>query len=103
MLSYHTQGEVIYWQFLDYIPTNSRLFGNLFSKVSGYALEETPYASSFAGLKDWYIQTYNKPGYTVEAGKGTNPLPISNFDKIYNDNLGILVYGALPPNLIKDV
>lgn len=103
MLTYHTQGAVIYWQFLDYMPTGSKLYGNVFSKVSGYTLEETPYASSFAGLKDWYIQTYNKPGYTIEAGIGTNPLPISDFDKIYNDNLGILVYGTLPPNLIKEV
>ena len=38
---------------------------------------------------------FNRPGYTIEAGRGTNPLPISQFDKIYADNLGILVYGAM--------
>lgn len=42
-------------------------------------------------------------GYTIEAGIGTNPLPISDFNKIYNDNLGILVYGALPTNLINSI
>lgn len=61
ILTYHTQGEVIYWQFLNYNPPNAKQFGNIFSQVSGYSLEETPYNSSFAGFKDWFIQTFNKP------------------------------------------
>lgn len=95
ILSYHTQGEVIYWQFMNYNPTNSRIIGEQFSKASGYSLEETPYNSSFAGYKDWFIQTYNKPGYTIEAGLGENPLPISQFEQIYSNNLGILILGAV--------
>ena len=95
VLAYHTQGEVIYWQFQDYNPPRALLIGNEFSRVSEYSLEETPYNSSFAGYKDWFIQNYNLPGYTVEVGLGTNPLPISQFDKIYNDNLGILILGAI--------
>ena len=63
--------------------------------MSGYRLENTPYNSSFAGYKDWFIQNYNRPGFTIEAGLGVNPLPISGFDKIYHDNLGILVLGAI--------
>ena len=95
ILSYHTQGEIIFWQFQDYNPPNSFAIGRQFSNVSGYTLEGTPYNSSFAGYKDWFIQNYNKPGYTIEAGLGDNPLPISQFDKIYNDNIGILVLGAI--------
>lgn len=95
ILSYHSQGKVIYWQFKDYNPPHALEIGNTFSQVSGYTLEETPYNSSFAGYKDWFIQNYNLPGYTVEVGLGTNPLPISQFNKIYNDNLGILVLGAM--------
>ncbi len=95
VLAYHTQGEVIYWKYLDYEPQNSRNIAETFSALSGYAYEDTPYASGFAGYKDWFIQDYNRPGYTVEAGLGINPLPVSDFDKIYADNLGILVYGAL--------
>ena len=63
------------------------------SERSGYSLEITPEYSSFAGYKDWFIQTYNLPGYTIEAGLGVNPLPLSQFDKIYRDNIGILVTG----------
>lgn len=94
VLAYHSQGEVIFWQFQNYNPPRAREIGEAFEQTSGYSLEETPFNSSFAGYKDWFIQNYNRPGYTVEVGLGVNPLPISQFDKIYNDNLGILVLGA---------
>lgn len=95
VIAFHTQGKVIYWQFQNYNPPRSEEIGKVFAKSSGYSLEETPYNSSFAGYKDWFIQNYNKPGYTVECGKGIAPLPTSQFDEIYNDILGILVLGAL--------
>lgn len=91
MLTYHSQGEVIFWKFLDYNPPNALEIGEEFTRLSGYSLQDTPYASSFAGFKDWFIQTYNLPGYTMEVGRGTNPLPISQFDAIYEDNIGVLV------------
>lgn len=94
-LAYHSQGRVIYWKFLDYEPMGSREYAELFSAVSGYSVEETPYASGFAGYKDWFIQTLSRCGFTVEVGRGTNPLPLSQFDRIYTENLGILTYGAL--------
>ncbi len=95
VLAYHTQGEVIFWKYKDFNPKDSEFIGSQFSKASGYLLADTPYSSSFAGYKDWFIEEYNKPGYTIEAGLGENPLPISDFDKIYSDNLGILVLGAI--------
>jgi len=91
MLTYHSQGEVIYWKFLDYNPPNAFEIGKTFESISGYPLQDTPYDSSFAGFKDWFIQTYNLPAYTMEVGRGTNPLPISQFDTIYEDNIGVLV------------
>ncbi len=94
ILAYHTQGELIYWKYLNYQPENSLEIARRFSEVSGYAVEETPYASGFAGYKDWFIQTWNLPGYTIECGRGVNPLPISQFNEIYRDNLGILLLGG---------
>ena len=58
-------------------------------------MEDTPTVSGYAGYKDWFIQDFNLPGYTIEAGLGENPLPISQFNQIYNDNIGILVLGAI--------
>ena len=95
ILTYHSQGKVIYWKFQDYNPPRSLEIGRRLSEVSGYSLEDTPINSSYAGLKDWFIQNYNKPGYTIEVGIGENPLPISQFDEIYNDNIGILVLSSV--------
>ena len=93
-LSLHTQGRVIYWKFLNYEPENSRQIAMLFSRVSGYEVEETPYSSGFAGYKDWFIQEYDRPGYTIESGLGTNPLPLSQLPQMQKECLGIFVLGA---------
>lgn len=95
IITYHTQGKEIYWQFQNYAPAEAEDIGNIFASVSDYTLANVPYESGFAGLKDWFIQDYRRPGYTIEAGIGTNPLPISQFDEIYNDNIGILVFGTI--------
>lgn len=95
VIAYHTQGKEIYWQFANFNPPNSFYIGTQFAKSSGYKLTDTPYNSSFAGYKDWFIQDYNKPGYTIEVGIGESPLPISQFDEIYRDNIGILILGAV--------
>ena len=95
VLAYHTQGEEIYWQFEDLFVPGARELGEEFARLSGYTLADTPYNSSFAGFKDWFIKIFRRPGFTIEAGKGENPLPLSQFENIYRDNLGILVTAAL--------
>ena len=95
VLAYHAQGKAIYWQFRDCQVPGAQALAREFARVSGYHTEDTPYESSFAGYKDWFIQTFRRPGFTIEAGTGTNPLPLSQFDTIYRDNLGILTTAAL--------
>ncbi len=95
ILTYHTQGKEIYWQFQDYAPKEAYSIGQKFARVSGYTLANVPYESSFAGYKDWFLQQYRRPGHTIEAGLGENPLPLSQFNQIYNDNIGILILGAV--------
>jgi len=95
ILTYHTQGKEIYWNFKNYAPIEAKTIGNIFASVSGYTLTNPEFNSSFAGYKDWFLQEYRNPGYTIEAGIGTNPLPISQFNKIYKDNFGILVLGMV--------
>ena len=95
VLAWHTQGQVIYWQYGDIEIPGARELAERFSRLSGYALEEVPLNSSFAGYKDWFIQTFRRPGFTIEAGSGTNPLPIGQFDEIYAASVPILVSAAL--------
>ena len=96
VIAWHSQGEVIYWQYGGIEVPGARELAERFAAVSGYALEDTPYASSFAGYKDWFIQSYRRPGFTIEVGTGENPLPVSQFDAIYTASLPILVTGAIP-------
>jgi len=95
VLAYHTQGKVIYWQFEDVVVPGARELAEAFALSSGYALEDTPFESAFAGYKDWFIKVFRRPGFTIEAGEGENPLPIGQFEEIYRDNLGILITAAL--------
>lgn len=94
-LAYHTQGRVIYWQYLDFNPPGARTIGEIFSRSTGYRLADVPYAAAFAGYKDWFIKEYNLPGYTFETGLGENPLPISQFDRIYRENEEVLLLAPI--------
>jgi g-D-glutamyl-meso-diaminopimelate peptidase len=94
VLAFHSQGKEIYWKFKDIIIPGARELGERLAEVSGYTLADPAFNSSFAGYKDWFIQEFRRPGYTIEVGQGENPLPITQFPEIYRDNLGILVIAA---------
>lgn len=94
-ISWHTQGEEIYWRYGECEPEGAEKIGRLFAKLSGYRLTDPEAESANAGYKDWFIESFDRPGYTVEAGAGDNPLPLTDFDSLYAKNLPILVYGAL--------
>ena len=94
VIAWHSQGEVIYWQYGGIEVSGARELAQRFADASGYVLEDTPYNSSFAGYKDWFIQAYRRPGFTIEVGTGTNPLPVSQFEDIYQASLPILLEGA---------
>ena len=95
VLAYHSQGGEIYWRFRDYEIPGAEALGQEFARLSGYTLADPAASSSYAGYKDWFIQTFRRPGYTIEVGRGENPLPLSQFEQIYKENLGILVTAAL--------
>ncbi|WP_458412591.1 M14 family metallopeptidase [Schinkia sp. CFF1] len=91
VLAFHTQGEEIYWGFEGFEPPEAETIVNEFARVSGY--KAVRYVDSYAGYKDWFIQDWKRPGYTIELGHGVNPLPISQFDEIYQKALGIFLAG----------
>lgn len=89
VLALHTQGEVIYWGYQGLEPPQAEDIVNEMAAHSGY--EPVNNAGSYAGYKDWFIQNWGRPGFTVELGLGHNPLPISQFDEIYEKSLGIFL------------
>ena len=94
VLAFHTQGQLIFWTFRDIEVPGAEELGQEFARLSGYTLADVPFESSFAGYKDWFIQNYRRPGYTIEAGLGVNPLPIEQFDEMYAATLPIMLKAA---------
>ena len=95
VLAYHAQGKEIYWQFRNIEVPGAEELGRQMAEASGYALAQPEYASSFAGYKDWFIQEFRRPGYTIEVGQGENPLPLEQFPEIYRDNEPLMTVAAL--------
>lgn len=82
VLALHTQGEEIYWNYRDYEPEHAEELADRLGRASGY--KPVKLTGSDAGFKDWFIQRFRRPGFTVEAGYGVNPLPIGEFNRIYS-------------------
>ncbi|WP_349407806.1 M14 family metallopeptidase [Pseudalkalibacillus sp. SCS-8] len=89
VVAFHTQGEEIYWGYEGLEPPYAETIVQEFGRVSGY--KPVRYVDSYAGYKDWFIQEFQRPGYTVELGEGVNPLPIEQYDEIYQESLGIML------------
>lgn len=95
VIAYHTQGEVIYWLYQGMTPPGAREYGEIFARSTGYELADVPYEAAYAGYKDWFVEEFYRPGYTFEVGLGVNPLPISQFDRIYNDNEEVMLLAPI--------
>lgn len=82
-LSLHTQGEEIYYTSLgESMPITERV-GNYIAGLCEYRLSKPAGPAAFGGFTDWFIREFGKPSFTVECGKGTNPLPFSDFPMTY--------------------
>ncbi|PMC39621.1 peptidase M14 [Bacillus sp. UMB0899] len=92
VLAFHTQGEEIYWGYLRKEPDEAEHIVKEFEKLSGYKAVRD--IDSHAGFRDWYVNKWRKPGFTIELGNGVNPLPFEQFDEIYKKSKGIF-YSAL--------
>ena len=64
-----------------------------FAEVSGYRAAFPEPMASFGGFKDWIIETFHQPGFTIEAGKGKNPLSFSKLCAIESKIFPILAIG----------
>ncbi|SFA96260.1 MULTISPECIES: M14 family metallopeptidase [unclassified Bacillus (in: firmicutes)] len=89
MVAFHTQGKEFYWGYEGYEPSESKGIAEEFERVSGY--KAIQYVDSHAGYKDWFIQEFKRPAFTLELGKGINPLPLSQYEEIYRDVSGIFL------------
>lgn len=90
VLAYHTQGSVIYHTYDGVCLPCADALARELAAASGYVLEPVPPESANAGFKDWFLERFRRPGFTVEAGLGENPLPLSQLDEMYARNAPLL-------------
>ncbi len=84
VLALHSQGEVIYWTYGDKMPFGSEKMAQIMAATSGYALDVPVGTAVGGGFKDWFIERFDRPGFTVEMGLGENPLPEDRAGEIYD-------------------
>ena len=82
-LALHSQGEVIYWNYGDKTPPRAKKMAEIMATSAGYALDTPLSIATGGGFKDWFISEFSRPGFTVEIGKGKNPLPAETAGEIY--------------------
>lgn len=119
VMSLHTQGKEIYWNYRDREPREAEAMAERLAAAGGYGsvgsasstdreasvssadtggdtgssgglYRAVKLSGSDAGYKDWFIDEFRRPGFTVEAGEGVNPLPVEEFDDIYKGLAPIL-------------
>lgn len=95
VLAFHSQGEVIYWSYRDKEPPKAKKMAQIMATSSGYALDAPMGLAVGGGFKDWFISEFNRPGFTVEIGKGKNPLPSDDLDIIYPQLKEMLILSAI--------
>ena len=79
----HTQGEVIYWGYKGHCENRNKQMAQILAATSGYALDVPQGTAQGGGFKDWFVSYFERPGFTIEMGRGRNPLPIEKALEIY--------------------
>ena len=82
-MAIHSQGEELYWKYGDRTPAQSNMMAKILADSCSYTLVENADLASHGGFKDWFIEEFQRPAFTMEVGKGENPLPVSDLDSIY--------------------
>lgn len=83
VLTLHTQGEEIYYTSGGEMTARSLSMAKALSRLCGYRLAEPEGPAAYGGLTDWCIRSLNLPSFTVECGKGENPLPLGEYFCVY--------------------
>ena len=95
VLAFHSQGEEIYWDFGENTPYGSDFIAKIMEASSGYKMAKPEGLAVGGGLKDMIIEKFGKPAFTIEIGKGKNPLPIDDLFDIYNKIEEMLVFATV--------
>ncbi len=82
VMTLHTQGEEIFSP-----PCggdrDSAVTARRLSELTGYRLSRAEGLAAYGGMSDWCAEKLSVPAFTMECGRGKNPLPITQSSSIY--------------------
>jgi len=96
--AYHSSGQVIYWYYnnkKENLNSDYEIASSL-AKITGYKLINPSQFVVGAGYKDWFIQEFNRPGFTTEISPSvgeTNP-PLALFPDVWAHNKKVGLFMA---------
>ncbi len=93
--AFHSQGGEIYYRYGSHTPARSQLMAQVLASASGYKLASPDEIASHGGFKDWFIDCLCRPAFTIEIGRGTNPLPVEELEPIYARLLEMMLISIL--------
>lgn len=90
-ITYHAQGQVIYWYYKQtgQLEETTKHFADIASTLTGYTLDSDYQNLDPAGLKDWAVYKMGTPSITIEVGTGSCPVDPAQFDTIWVQNKDI--------------
>ena len=95
LITFHSQGEEIFYEYGKNTPEKALYIAKIFSALTDYTLVKNEGLYSSGGLKDWFIEEFKRPAFTIEIGKGKNPLPLEDIDEIYEKLETMLIVGTI--------
>ncbi|KAI7259994.1 hypothetical protein KC345_g10167 [Hortaea werneckii] len=97
-ISYHSSGEIIFWNFktLSSNLNRDKAMARVLAGLTGYSLVVPERNPSGGGYKDWFIQEYGRPGFTIEIADyaGESSVPLRQFSTIWSENKEVGLYSA---------
>ena len=90
-ISYHNQGQIIYWCFdnMDAIYDKSLNWASQLSVETGYSLVSDYSTVDPAGYSDWGIYRCQIPSVTIETSSGYSPYLSGQFPQVWEENKNV--------------
>ena len=87
VISFHSQGELLYWDCgqTGSLREKNRALAERIAEVNGYELQTT-FENPDATFDDWCALEKGIPSVNIETGTGSCPLPIEQFETIWEQN-----------------
>lgn len=95
-VAYHSSGREIYWKYKNKHEKRDKNIAWKLSSLTGYELSTPPPHAVGGGYTDWFITTFNRPGFTIEICPSvveTSP-PLSAFEEEWERNKWVGVFLA---------